>query len=738
MTMLVPGALAGLALLAIPVLVHLFRPRKVRQTPFSSLRWLHLTQQRMARRIQWHQVLLFLLRAAFITLLVLALTRPLISPDGPAGLDRVLVIDVSPSMGRQMAGRPRPIDAAREMAARLLAAQQPADRAAVLLAGSATTVLVPWTTDLATFRPAIEAVEPGLAGANLDAAFAPLRILLQMRRPDAATEVCFLTDRAAGSWTPGAIAAFLRDLPDGARPSFRLVDVGLPGPRNGWLSAARLRETQSGPALRIEGACVGESSQQRTLHVAGLNGVEELSIPIMLVPNQATIVDLPLPASFAAEGSRARIWLAPPDELEVDDRLFVDLDSRGGPQVLLIEAETAADPSQRPGFPLRTALTALAESGAAAADAHVRVRTPAGVAAADFAEADLILLADIPGLTETQAADLTRRVQAGAGVAMFLGPAAQLDVYNDRFTSPLHPDQGLLPARLAGVAQATAAEGSLAPWRHWHARHPLLAGMLDPLLGDLAATRSRAYIRLDGPLGRTDEVLAAFDDGTPALLDRRVGAGRVLLVNASADDRWCDLPRRKAFVALVDRLLGYLAPAGTRRNFAGGEPVVLPLPAGQTNGWSVRSPSGAALTPRIEASPGATWLRLDPPGEAGFYSVVPPASATAGGALDGPGTFVVQADRGDSPLAQVEPDTLRAWWQPASLELLKPADIRVAAATGRFSLEPWLVLAAALVLMTEMFLVHWLCPRVNPAVAAAPPRRRGSVAPLRGRQGAQA
>src|SRR5215471_2349516 len=118
MTFLAPGALVGLVLLLIPIVIHLFKPRRVKQTPFSSLRWLHLTQQRMARRIQWHQVLLFLLRAAFLTLLVLALARPLYAPKGTAGArDRIVVIDVSRSMGRRLEGRPRPIDTARRMAA---------------------------------------------------------------------------------------------------------------------------------------------------------------------------------------------------------------------------------------------------------------------------------------------------------------------------------------------------------------------------------------------------------------------------------------------------------------------------------------------------------------------------------------------------------------------------------------------------------------------------------------------
>src|SRR5205807_6955928 len=96
LTLLAPWALAAAALLAIPVAIHLFKPRRVRQTPFSSLRWLHLTPQKLSRRIQWHQVLLFLLRAAFLSLLVLALAKPLLNAGEEGGMrERFIVVDVS-------------------------------------------------------------------------------------------------------------------------------------------------------------------------------------------------------------------------------------------------------------------------------------------------------------------------------------------------------------------------------------------------------------------------------------------------------------------------------------------------------------------------------------------------------------------------------------------------------------------------------------------------------------------
>src|SRR5579859_6092940 len=99
MSLLAWGAFWGLLFLALPLVVPLFKPRKVRATPFSSLRWLKQAHQRPSRRVQWHQWLLFALRAGFIVLLVVALARPLFGVRGEGKpTDRFVVLDVSGSM----------------------------------------------------------------------------------------------------------------------------------------------------------------------------------------------------------------------------------------------------------------------------------------------------------------------------------------------------------------------------------------------------------------------------------------------------------------------------------------------------------------------------------------------------------------------------------------------------------------------------------------------------------------
>jgi len=54
-------------------------------------------------------------------------------------------------------------------------------------------------------------------------------------------------------------------------------------------------------------------------------------------------------------------------------------------------------------------------------------------------------------------------------------------------------------------------------------------------------------------------VLLALRDGSPLLVDKDLGHGRVLFFASSADRDWTDLPTRTAYVALIHGVVGYAA-----------------------------------------------------------------------------------------------------------------------------------------------------------------------------------
>ena len=53
-------------------------------------------------------------------------------------------------------------------------------------------------------------------------------------------------------------------------------------------------------------------------------------------------------------------------------------------------------------------------------------------------------------------------------------------------------------------------------------------------------------------------MLARFDAGAPAVVERRVGAGRVLLWASSLDQSWTDLPMKPVFLPFVHRAATHL------------------------------------------------------------------------------------------------------------------------------------------------------------------------------------
>jgi hypothetical protein len=730
LTFLLPAALFCGLLLALPIIVHLFKPRRIRVTPFSSLRWLELSPQKLARRIQWHQILLFLLRFGALALLVLALARPLLAPANQvAPVDRYIIVDVSRSMSYQPKDQPTRLARAVQLAMSMIQSAPPGDRTALLTTGLQTQLLSPLSGSSDHLPALLEKLQPGLTDTDLSSALSVIRP--QLARTPAGTEVelCFFTDNYQQNWRQASIARFVKDLPVTVR--VRIINVGVSAAQNGWIGRARLLQLANPDRriLRVEVGCVGDTNQERTLKLSGLRGVPEQQQKLTLNPGQPTVSDFLLPADFKLAGQVARFQLEPADALPSDDEYVLNLDTQAGLRVLLIEAPSTLVEREQPGLALRTALEAQAEVGGESLTLTRRSST--AVLPKDFADTDVVVLADVPELPEASLDALEKQVKAGTGLVVFLGPAGKPTFVTQSLYHPLDPTQGLLPALVVGrPGQPASKRDPLAPLTGVRWTHPLLTDFADPVYGDLAQTRFRTWHRFEAVPPPPADVLAWIDEETPALIDWPLGAGKVVIFNTSVNDSWTDLPKRKSYLPLLVRVLSYVGRGGVRRTFTVGEVVTLPLYHWQEKQKvRVKAPSGVELTPEVRGQGnGRGLLRLDATPEAGLYRVElegDPASAFA---------FVVELGRGDSVLLPMEPATLKQWWEPAKVEIVSGDEIEKQwGASSRLRLWPALLVLASLLLLGEMFLVHWLCPRASPRLAqnlvqrqqSNPTRQRG-------------
>ena len=60
------------------------------------------------------------------------------------------------------------------------------------------------------------------------------------------------------------------------------------------------------------------------------------------------------------------------------------------------------------------------------------------------------------------------------------------------------------------------------------------------------------------------QIVARFDDGAPALVERRIGSGRVMVWTSTLDLQWSDFPSRPCSCRFLHRVATSLASYAER------------------------------------------------------------------------------------------------------------------------------------------------------------------------------
>src|SRR5205807_2293838 len=88
-------------------------------------------------------------------------------------------------------------------------------------------------------------------------------------------------------------------------------------------------------------------------------------------------------------------------------------------------------------------------------------------------------------------------------------------------------------------------------------QHPVFEVFRAPRSGDFSTARFYAYRSVIA--APNTQVLARFDAGTPALVERKVGSGHVMLWASTLDLSWSDLPLKPVFLPFIHRSMVHLA-----------------------------------------------------------------------------------------------------------------------------------------------------------------------------------
>ena len=530
MGFLVPLFFTALAVLGVPVLIHMIQRQRTEVIEFPSLMFVRKIPFHSLRRQRVRHVLLLLLRCAALALLIAAFARPffrsavLVAVTG-GSREVVILVDRSYSMGYGNRWE-RARDAARDVVRDLA----PDDQATIIFFDSGAQSGARSTRDRASLLAAIDTAELG-AGTTR---YGPALQLAQGIFEDSdqpRLEAFLITDFQR----IGVDSAANTLLPPGTVLTAVLVADEDETPNVSVSGASVQRDffsSRERAAVTVRLANRGNETVERQVALE-LNGQEFESLPVTVEANSSatltfapfTLEDMAMPVSVRAVA----------DALPHDDVFHFTVAPGDIVPVLVVGGAGAADANRY----LRTAL-----APGSSPSFSVTVRSVDQVTTADVAAARVVVLNDV-GLPSGQVGAAVRRfVEAGGGLWVVLGenvrwPADNLD---------------LLPGTFGEPADRDGRGGTLVFVDY---SHPVFEVFSAPRSGDLTTPRFFRYRPLN--VGPETAVLAKFDDGAAALAEHAVGEGRVLIWTSTIDNFWNDFALKVVYPPFVHKVVEYLA-----------------------------------------------------------------------------------------------------------------------------------------------------------------------------------
>lgn len=567
MTFLDPGALWALPLAGFPILLHMVFLRRARRFPFSDLELLREAYLRSLPASRLRQWLLAFLRALALALLCAAFARPVLRPQGSwasggkEGLDAVLLVDVSWSMGAQDRGKSR-LDWARAAGDSFLKLLKPSDRAAVVPFSDGAESPLAWS-ELPAAAESLTRLRAGWRGTDLGAALREAYAFLG-RTPAADKRrrrlILVLSDnsRHLGRTLP---AKGLEALP-GYDPEVLVLGVGWPaGAVNAGIAEAfpQAQGLGGNPSVAVRLQAFGRAREGSTLEswVRGRR-TEERTVRLSEASALQTF-DL-------APGAEAEVFgrfQLRKDALEADDSWYFAMKARAAPRVLYLYGSPDALEAGHGGFFLRK----LLGEGARGAGASAGLPYPLDIA--DIGRLDrvrleeygAVILDDFKRVPAEAAEGLRRFVQRGGGLWVVAGTQAQ---------EGLRELGALLPGRL-GSSPSPLPSGALRRENLPASRGGRPFDWKEFEWGNVAVRR-----RYPMTPGEGSQVWLRDPLGEPLLLSGDFGRGRVLLWASALDVGWSNLALKPVFTALLDTGLCHLTGFGGRSLWRGlrvGEPL---------------------------------------------------------------------------------------------------------------------------------------------------------------------
>ncbi len=648
--MLNPFLLWFVPLAAIPILLHLITLYRLRTVELSTFRFLmegYVKQRQRLKLLEW---LLMVLRTAFVLLIVVMLSRPVVERygylfGGNLSRDVTLIVDAGATLSLKSAGSTS-MQRAREAARVIVGKLTPSDHVELILAGREPRVLFDgFAAKPQPLLDVIDTIEPDLTVADLPAA------LTQTlgRKPHGPRIIYLLTDGRKRTFTAMSGHPVRRQLD--ARTHMVVLNVG-PTDRVTNLSLAgdppRTGRPVAGLPVDLTATIIAAPNAQAldTRLTVTLDGQQVAQSPLTLQPGQT------LSRSFSVTPTRAGVirgrFELSGDDFADDDGYNFTLNVEPQINVLLVTGPPPGTPSQAPRLFITTALRSpllvrgetQTQEKQIAQSLNLSVVQQHQLAPNVLKDADVVILADV-AMQPHWGLMLRDYVQQGGGLLVFPGPQVNPQHYTAWLFAP--PAQRGAPPpgpslRFAEPIGDPEDEQTFQPISIADLSHPVLSVFDERGRDYFTTARLYRYYPIEPPQAAAGgagsvAVLMRTVSRDAVLVQTRWGRGHIMVAGFAATANWSNVPLKAEFVPLLLRAVSQLrraSPIVVVNAVRPHEPARIQL-GDDWDGAGVEAitPDGRPHAIELHRSDDQVVGALLQTDKAGYYTfhVTPPASA---------------------------------------------------------------------------------------------------------------
>lgn len=655
MTFLNWTLLAGIAALAIPILIHLFHKSRFQVVKWGAMHLLEQVIRTNQRRIKLEQIILMIIRCAIPVLLALLMARPVWKGAqrllGESKTSTVVLLDNSYSMEAGRTGVSN-FNIARDEATRLISDLKRGSDVQVILMGEGGAPLLDTPTyDTGRITQGLQKLGAGYGAATIPGALdLAANVFEKMHEP--ARNLVVMTDfqrvsfEATEDVLVGQTIDRLRKLP--ISPHIAFFDVGQEVKDNVAVESLDFSRLMVGVGQKIQIRAnlrnFGDANYPDLRVYFKVDGREKSAAQIALGPRQKAQVLFS--HAFETAGSHVVEVYADADSLKADNIFLASIPVRDKVPLLLINGDPSGEPLKGETDFAEIALQPFSAARVELADLiSTKVIRPEEIDPRRLGEFATVVMANVRSLRDDQLRGLEEFVKNGGGLLVFTGSKVDPGWYNGQF---FREGKGLLPLPLgprAGDAKEGAPSVAILSARF---ENPALELFNDPRNGNLSDSAIKLWFKLNEQAAPpTATTLARLENGDAFLVEKQFGEGRVIACSTAIDADWSNLPMRPTYLPLLQRLGVYLASTiYPPRNLDVGRSIVALLPATDTGKKTMlATPDGATSELPIVKKGDRGVVEFSKTQRPGLYTLTPPGGQ--------PVHYVVNASRRESDLQKL-------------------------------------------------------------------------------------